>query len=95
MFLPVISVADTLGNKTIKKIHVNLGSGIYFETNEPFTKSGEDCSKDGLYQLAKDGGYEKEAYSLLLFAYASGRKVSFYVDGCYSYPKVTWINSTD
>lgn len=88
----VQSIAYTVSDKTIKKAHVNTGSGIYFQTNESMPNP-DNCASAVWYQL-DNSTYEKEAFSIILTAQATGNKVSLSLNGCVSgYPKVIWINT--
>lgn len=85
------AIASNQTNKTIKSAHVNIGSGYYFKTNEVMVDPGQ-CGNTAWYKLGS-GTYAKEAFSVLLAAKMSGKKVDFHIDGCGSgYPKVIWIN---
>ena len=90
-FFTTSSFSDNVNSKTIKSIHVNLSSGYYFKTEETMVDP-ESCGSTAWYKLSGDT-YNKEAYSLMLAAQMSGKKVNFYIDGCSgSYPVVRWIN---
>lgn len=87
--------AYLLSSKTIKKLHVNTGSGIYFQTNEAM-QNPHNCASASWYIVARNSNYEKEVYSLLLAARASGAVVSISIDGCEGgYPKVAYVNTHD
>jgi hypothetical protein len=86
--------AYTVSSKTISKSHVNISSGYYFKTNETMVDP-DNCGNDAWYKLKNDV-YTKEAFSLILAANMSGKKVTFYLNGCASgYPQVGWINVHD
>ena len=62
-------------------------------------KNPENCGGDsdapGLYIL-RQGDYTKEAFSVLLAAQMSGKKVSFSIKGCNNdYPQADGINVYD
>lgn len=87
--------AYLLSSKTIKKLHVNTGSGIYFQTQETM-QDPHNCGSADWYIVARNSNYEKEVYSLLLAARTSGALVSINIDGCEAgYPKVTYVNTHD
>ena len=53
------------------------------------------CSNSNWYRLEPDT-YSKEAFSVLLSALMSGKKIQFALLGCYGgYPQVDWINVYD
>ena len=86
--------ANTVADKTIKTTHVNISSGYYFKTSETMIDP-HSCGSSAWYTL-KNGTYTKEAFSILLAAKMSGKKVTFYLQGCNgSYPLVDWINVHD
>jgi len=85
--------AYTVGNKTIKTLHVNSNGGIYFETNEAMVNP-DSCLHGGFYHVARASNYEKEIFAMLLTAKTSNTTVTFWLDGCEAnYPKVTWFRS--
>ena len=86
--------AGQQSGKTISTVHVNIGSGYYFKTVEPMVDT-ENCGNSTWYKL-KNSTYTKDAYSLILAAKMSGKKVEFYLKGCSgNYPQVDWINVYD
>ena len=91
---PSIALAYSVSNKTISKAHVNITSGYYFTTNEAILNP-DSCGSSSWYRLA-EGTYAKEAFSTVLTAKVSGKKVTFSINGCLgSYPKVEYINIHD
>lgn len=97
LLLASISVhADTVGDKTIKMVHVHSSSGIYFETNEPFINPFS-CTQDGIYRVSPGSQYEKEIFSILLSAKMANKKVTFHIPtGCPGgFVQVDWINTHD
>ncbi len=86
--------AYTVSNKSISKTHINISSGYYFRTNETMLNP-DNCGSNAWYKLKNDV-YTKEAFSLILAAKMSEKKMTFHLDGCASgYPKVGWINLHD
>lgn len=84
-----------VSNQQAKKVHVNSGTGIYFQTEAP-VKNPHNCTSDSWYRIGSNAEFSKEMFSILLTARSSGKKISFNIDGCLSgYPKVTWINTHD
>lgn len=91
VFLSINSHAENLSDKTVKTTHVNLSGGYYFKTVETMVDP-EGCGSTSWYRLSTES-FNKEAFSLLLAAHMSGKKVSFNISGCSgSYPSVRWIN---
>lgn len=87
-------LAYGVSGKTISRAHVNISSGYYFNTNEEMVNP-DGCGGAEWYKL-QNGTYSKEAFSVVLSAKMSGKKVDFYLDGCASgYPQVIWINVHD
>jgi len=94
--IPVYSFASaTVSGNTVKRAHVNLGSGIFFQTNQAMVNP-DGCAGSAWYHLRPSSKYEKEGLSVLLSAKLSGKKVQFYLNGCANgYPAVDYINIYD
>lgn len=89
--LSINSYGENLSDKTVKTTHVNLSGGYYFKTVEAMVDP-EGCGSTSWYRLSNED-FGREAFSLLLAAHMSGKKVSFNIDGCAgNYPSVRWIN---
>lgn len=85
-----VEPTNELQGKYVKSIHVNLSGGYYFSVKEG-VNNPDKCKKDNWYRLASET-YAKDSFELISYAYKSGKKVNFYIDGCYgAHPKVTWV----
>ena len=79
-------------NQTVKKTHINLYSGYFFQTVAP-VQNPDNCQNTSWYRLPANAAYAKEAFSILLAAVSSGQPVQLNLNGCEDiYPRVTWIN---
>lgn len=92
------AMANTVKGVTVSKTHVHTSSGLYFSTNETM-KNPENCSGDsdapGFYVL-RQGDYTKEAFSVLLAAHMSNKKINIHLQGCNGiYPIVDWVQVYD
>lgn len=86
---------EVLSNLTVSRTHVNTNYGYFFKTTQTM-ENPHNCSSNAWYRLNPDGSHTKEAFSLLLAAHMSGKKVQLSLNGCDStYPKVDWINIHD
>lgn len=91
LFVSTSLSAATHGGKTVSKVLVNSGSGVYFSTHQPMVDA-ENCGSSGYYHVMRGSEYEKEMFSTLLAAKASGSKVTFSLSGCDNgYPRVTYV----
>lgn len=90
------SYANTVGNKTVSKVHVHSSNGIYFETAEP-PVNPYNCSQSGIYRVAPNTKYEQTLFSMLLAARASHQKITFHISSVCTdnFITVDWINTHD
>lgn len=92
LFVSTSLLSATHGEKTISKVWVNSSSGVYFAIHQPMVDV-EGCGSNTLHHVMRGAEYEKEMFSVLLTAKASGSKVTFSISGCDSgFPRVTWIS---
>lgn len=94
--LPISVYAGTAySNETVKTVHVNADTGIFFKIDGEMVDL-DGCGSSVGYRIAPDSNYEKEALSLLLAARMSKSRVGFSIVGCSgTYPKVNYINTYD
>lgn len=88
----LVNASVLLNDKTVKRIHVNLDSGIYFQTVQAM-ENLDGCNSISWYHIKPNSTYEKEALSILLSAKMSNKKVQFYLNDCANgFPSVNYIN---
>lgn len=84
--------ASGVSDRTLKKVHVNVGSGIYFQTDQAMINP-DGCNGTAWYHVRPGTSYEKEVLSILLSAEMANKKITFYLNGCIDgYPAVDWVN---
>ena len=91
------SFAGTVyGDKDVEGTHVNTESGFYFKTEN--MENPDNCPSNVWYHIKLDSTYAKEAFSVVLAAQMSNKKIEFSLNGCDSanfYPQVDWVNVRD
>jgi hypothetical protein len=93
-FLTLPILASAAGYTALFKIteyHLDLNGSAWNLWIKPdqAVVNPDGCSSTGFYVLPMDYAYSKERYSAILLAFAAGKSIEVYVNGCYSgYPLV-------
>ncbi|ACR11851.1 hypothetical protein TERTU_4443 [Teredinibacter turnerae T7901] len=80
------------GDTEIRQIYPhsknNTDGSIYYRFNELVDSS--NCANKSLIALKKSNNLSSEIYALMLMAFASNKKVRYYVEGCdaHGYPEL-------
>lgn len=89
------SIAGTSVTGKITKVWTQVVGGYdsFAVKLDISTVNPDGCQYQGWYRLsaANNAGY-KTAVSVLLSAYATGKSVDLYLDGCDSYPRYTNVS---
>ncbi|HEA18111.1 hypothetical protein LCGC14_1785240 [marine sediment metagenome] len=79
---------DWLSKQKISTVSFETG-GFYLYSKEPWNNANNCSHTDAIVLQSNDANYDK-AYSLLLMAFAAGKSVQGYSDGCVTHDGRTY-----